>query len=287
MSDDKKPSAGTKISVTMHDDSPAAEPSADAPAKAVVITKRSMLKSPDTVPAESTEPTPVSGENPAPKTAPTLTNKSVIKPLSISVDTEKPDKADKSDKPDESEASKEDPKAKVDDQPTSSIKIVTEPGESLEAPATPDESPAPKPEAEAKPEDSQPAPAPEKSAKEAPAPEPAAETPSPDTTSSDSPSDEKTEDTDSDGKDAAQQTEAEITAAAEAQNKHDEAVQKLVDGKQYYLPINAVEKRKTKHFVILGVVLSVLLLLTWADIALDAGLVQIPGVKPVTHFFSN
>ena len=86
---------------------------------------------------------------------------------------------------------------------------------------------------------------------------------------------------------AAQATEQELNAEAEARAKHAEAVQKLVDAKQYFLPINTVEKRKTKHFVLLGAVLSVLLALTWADIALDAGLIQISGVKPITHFFSN
>jgi hypothetical protein len=39
--------------------------------------------------------------------------------------------------------------------------------------------------------------------------------------------------------------------------------------------------------VALGVVLAIVLALAWADIALDAGLIQINGVKPVTHFFSN
>ena len=42
-----------------------------------------------------------------------------------------------------------------------------------------------------------------------------------------------------------------------------------------------------KRFVALGVLLSILLLLAWADIALDAGLVKVNSVKPVTHFFSN
>jgi len=85
----------------------------------------------------------------------------------------------------------------------------------------------------------------------------------------------------------ATQTEQELNAETEAQAKHDEAIQKLIDAKQYFLPINAVELRKTKHFVVLGVIFSLLLLVAWADIALDAGLVQIPGIKPVTHFFSN
>lgn len=93
--------------------------------------------------------------------------------------------------------------------------------------------------------------------------------------------------TDAEGEKEATQTEEQLNAEAEAKAKHDAAIQKLVDSKQYFLPINAVEKRRTKHFVILGVLLSILLLLAWGDIALDAGLIQVSGVKPVTHFFSN
>ncbi len=80
---------------------------------------------------------------------------------------------------------------------------------------------------------------------------------------------------------------AEQEAAEAAQAEHDTAIQKLVDSKQYFLPINTVEKRKSKRFVALGIILSVVLALAWADIALDAGLIQINGVKPLTHFFSN
>lgn len=77
--------------------------------------------------------------------------------------------------------------------------------------------------------------------------------------------------------------------AAEAAEhaKRDAAVQELIDSRKYELPINAVEKRKTKHFVVLGVLLAILLVLVWIDIAADAGLIHISGIKPVTHFFSN
>jgi hypothetical protein len=71
------------------------------------------------------------------------------------------------------------------------------------------------------------------------------------------------------------------------QTKHGADIQKLIDSRKYELPINAVEKRKTKRFVVLGVFLAILLALAWADIALDAGLVKVSGIKPVTHFFSN
>lgn len=72
---------------------------------------------------------------------------------------------------------------------------------------------------------------------------------------------------------------------AKQKAEHDANLQKVVDAKTYYLPINAVEKRKTKRFVILGVLLSIFLIMIWINIALDAELVQIDGVTPITHFF--
>lgn len=80
---------------------------------------------------------------------------------------------------------------------------------------------------------------------------------------------------------------ADLQAEKTKQAEHDAAIQKLVESKQYYLPINSVEKRRTKRVLLLGVVLSIVLVAAWVDVALDAGLVQIDGLKPVTHFFSN
>ncbi|HYH36173.1 MAG TPA: hypothetical protein VD706_01595, partial [Candidatus Saccharimonadales bacterium] len=71
------------------------------------------------------------------------------------------------------------------------------------------------------------------------------------------------------------------TAAQEAK------LQKLIDSKKYFLPINAVEQRRSKRVVTLGVVLAILLALAWFNIALDAGLIHVDNIKPVTHFFSN
>jgi len=84
-----------------------------------------------------------------------------------------------------------------------------------------------------------------------------------------------------------QTVEAAAKAEAEKVALHDAEIQKLVDSKQYYLPINAVEKRRSKRVVALGIFLSLILAAAWLDIALDAGLVQLDSVKPVTHFFSN
>lgn len=79
--------------------------------------------------------------------------------------------------------------------------------------------------------------------------------------------------------------EADVEASRRAER--DANLQKIVDKKTYFLPINAVEKRKTKRFVALGIVLSLVLVVAWVDVALDAGLIELGGVKPVTHFFSN
>lgn len=81
--------------------------------------------------------------------------------------------------------------------------------------------------------------------------------------------------------------EKKLQAEAAEQAKHDAATQKLVDSKKYFLPINAVEKRKTKRFIVLGILLVILLALAWGDIAADAGIIHVSGIKPPTHFFSN
>lgn len=85
----------------------------------------------------------------------------------------------------------------------------------------------------------------------------------------------------------AKATNQKSDAETAEQAKHEAAIQHLIDSKKYELPINAVEKRKSKHFVVLGIVLAILLVLAWGDIAADAGLIHISGLKPVTHFFSN
>lgn len=81
-------------------------------------------------------------------------------------------------------------------------------------------------------------------------------------------------------------TEADAEELA-AKEKHDAEIQKLIDSRTYSLPIKTVEQRRSKRVVILGVLLSLVLIAAWINIALDAGLIEIGGVKPVTHFFSN
>ena len=92
----------------------------------------------------------------------------------------------------------------------------------------------------------------------------------------------------SDGpKDGALVTEKDLADEEDEDDEYAKNIQKLVTEKRYFLPINTQEKRRTKHFIILGVVLILLLAAVWADIALDAGLIHLDGVRPLTHLFSN
>lgn len=77
------------------------------------------------------------------------------------------------------------------------------------------------------------------------------------------------------------------TAALEADAKAQDELDQLVDEKTYFLPINAAVHRRSRNVFIVGVILIVLLALAWLNIAMDAGFVTIPGVRPVTHLFSN
>jgi hypothetical protein len=68
--------------------------------------------------------------------------------------------------------------------------------------------------------------------------------------------------------------------AAERQANYD----KLVLAKTYFLPINQVVRRRSKHFAIAGIVLSTLLVVAWVDVAVDAGIVNL-GFQAPTNFF--
>lgn len=77
------------------------------------------------------------------------------------------------------------------------------------------------------------------------------------------------------------------TAALEAQAKHEEELAKLADSHEYFLPINSVEKRRSRIVTWAGIVLIVLLGLLLLNLLLDAGFIRIDGVRPFTRFFSS
>lgn len=97
---------------------------------------------------------------------------------------------------------------------------------------------------------------------------------------------------------AADPKKAEKTADAKAkhanpdletavQAEQDAKVHKLIESKKYFLPINAAEQRRSARVVAIGVVVALVLAVAWVDVALDAGLIHLGSIKPVTHLFSN
>lgn len=76
-------------------------------------------------------------------------------------------------------------------------------------------------------------------------------------------------------------------AAAEAASaKEQEELNRLIDDKEYFLPINSVERRRTRVVAVVGVLVIMVLAAAWVNVALDAGFIEIPGVQPLTHFFN-
>jgi hypothetical protein len=107
---------------------------------------------------------------------------------------------------------------------------------------------------------------------------------------SDASSESSTDDSDdtSEGRDKlkdADRDEQELINKKEAERQAN--LDKIALAKMYYLPINQVVRRRSKHVAVTGVALIVLLGIAWVDVSLDAGLISIPGVKAPTHFFSK
>jgi hypothetical protein len=234
-----------------------AHPGKSAPAtnsKSVIVSNRPLLKDPMMV---GNSP-PASDDSPA-KISLTKTSGQPGEPLLSAplLEPEKPAETVESAAPAET----------VKPPEAATVAELAEAAPAVSKPASPESEP--KPDDPAKPKDE------------------SSDKPEPDTAKDDKPVEEKpetdTEEAPASKEDSAKQEEAEATKQAE----HQAVIDKLAAAKQYYLPINTVEKRRSKRFVAIGILLSLLLILAWADIALDAGLIHLSGIKPLTHFFST
>lgn len=65
-----------------------------------------------------------------------------------------------------------------------------------------------------------------------------------------------------------------------------EKVGQMITSEKYFLPINMVERRRDKKIVTIGIVIALILILAWVDVALDAGLIHNFLHLPHTHFFA-
>jgi hypothetical protein len=62
---------------------------------------------------------------------------------------------------------------------------------------------------------------------------------------------------------------------------------KIIESKQYYLPIKADNHKRGTQRAMLVLLLVILLALVWFDMVLDAGIVHIAGIHSLTHFFKS
>ncbi|HZL07579.1 MAG TPA: hypothetical protein VFC50_00090 [Candidatus Dormibacteraeota bacterium] len=284
----KKPAGGKAIIDVAHPGKSA--PSANS--KSVIIGHRPLLKDPMMV-----DETASQSGNSADSSLASVSNKSGAQPLTAPL-LDHDNKAETDTSPEDS-ASAAEPTETASPEPTAEDKTgADDPSELSDSisPDQPPESPAATESVETpeEPVDNDAAPAPDDNGSvddqpKADKPEP--ETPAkPDQAPSDATEETEPKPAEADTGEATPQSkekakQAEVETNQEAQRQA--TIDKLADSKKYYLPINAVEKRRSRRFVILGIILSLLLIVAWADIALDAGLIHVNGIKPVTHFFSN
>lgn len=81
--------------------------------------------------------------------------------------------------------------------------------------------------------------------------------------------------------------DAKETAELEAAAKKLEEINSLVESHEYFLPINAVERHRSKMVAVFGLVLILALGALLVDLLLDVGFIRLGGVHSLTHFFSS
>ncbi len=263
MASDKKPSSRTIIDVSSPDSS-ASDPSS----RPLIVTNRPIMKDPMVVDDENKD----SGEesNTDSKTKAELPEKSSkdrIEPFSapvLPIETEDKSESNVKENISEPETSKE-----VDEDSIAKDETKEQTDNSEESPIKPEEN---KEQDKNNPET--------ETEKEAALEEPIPKVDEPKEDAIDS--GDKKESTAKNDQSVEQKETEELVRQAE----REEALQKLTESKKYYLPINTIEKRRSKRFVILGILLSLLLIVAWLDIALDAGLISNSSNLPHTNFFA-
>lgn len=59
---------------------------------------------------------------------------------------------------------------------------------------------------------------------------------------------------------------------------------KAIESGKYFLPIQTADNRRARRDTIIFVILGIVLILIWLDVLLDANLISLGGIKPVTDF---
>lgn len=103
---------------------------------------------------------------------------------------------------------------------------------------------------------------------------------------SDPPADTEKEAADADRNPDAAASAKEV-AAAEARVKREQELEDLIAGGKYTVPINAVQRKRSRTDTLLLATLAVVLILVLLDAVLDVGIIKLPSTIPHTHFFSQ
>jgi hypothetical protein len=64
-------------------------------------------------------------------------------------------------------------------------------------------------------------------------------------------------------------------------------IEPVFDTKEYYLPINIHDTHKGTQMALIALAVVIVLAVVWLDIALDAGIIKLGGLQPLTHFFHH
>lgn len=78
---------------------------------------------------------------------------------------------------------------------------------------------------------------------------------------------------------------AKEAAKLEEDRRRQEEIDKLIEDKTYFLPINAASKRRSRRDTIVGSILAVLLFIALIILLMDVGIIAYPGIEAPTSFF--
>jgi hypothetical protein len=91
--------------------------------------------------------------------------------------------------------------------------------------------------------------------------------------------------------DASRDPDAEISAeevaAAEAKAKRSQDLEDIIASGKYVVPVDAVQRRRSRIATAFLVVLTVALAVVLLDVIVDVGIVHVPSAVPHTHLFSK
>lgn len=80
---------------------------------------------------------------------------------------------------------------------------------------------------------------------------------------------------------------AEEIAREEAKAKREQELESLITSEKYVVPIDAVQRKRSRSATIGLCVLAILLAIVLVDVILDVGIVKVPASIPHTHLFSK